>query len=144
MQLEDDESSSLKLEDRGSSVILGSGSRWRGLGVKVLGEAAAGQLQPLSVRRLMGYMLMDMKRTYLMTGMLEEALGIIRSVGSNVILRYLGQNYCPTAGPIVGLPAWGSACVHVWGWGWRPGVCGTETGYAFRFFLGSRPDWEVE
>lgn len=52
--------------------------RWRGVGVKVLGPVAASELAPMSVARLLGYSLMDVKRTYLLTGMNEEALGIIR------------------------------------------------------------------
>lgn len=40
--------------------------------------AGVGEASPLSVRALMGYALMDVKRTYLLTGMYEEALWIIK------------------------------------------------------------------
>ncbi|GBF94336.1 hypothetical protein Rsub_06958 [Raphidocelis subcapitata] len=53
-------------------------SKLGGFGVKVLGPAAAAELQPMPLRRLLGYALMDAKKTYLMTGLMEEALGIIR------------------------------------------------------------------
>lgn len=54
------------------------GSRWQGAGVKLLGRRAASSLEPMTLRLLLGYALMDVKKTYLMTGMMEEALGIIR------------------------------------------------------------------
>jgi hypothetical protein len=54
------------------------GAKMGGVGVKVLGPAAARELAPLPLRRLMGYALMDVKRTYLLTSLMEDALGIIR------------------------------------------------------------------
>jgi hypothetical protein len=54
------------------------GSRWRGQPVKLLGPAAGAELEPVSLKRLLGYAFMDVKRTYVLTGMMEEALGVIR------------------------------------------------------------------
>ncbi|KAI8475661.1 MAG: hypothetical protein J3K34DRAFT_41784 [Monoraphidium minutum] len=54
------------------------GSRWQGVGVKLLGSRAAAELEPMSLRLVLGFALMDVKKTYLLTGMMEEALGMIR------------------------------------------------------------------
>ncbi|KAI8475663.1 MAG: hypothetical protein J3K34DRAFT_41850 [Monoraphidium minutum] len=54
------------------------GSRWQGVGVKLLGSRAAADLEPMSLRLVLGFALMDVKKTYLLTGMMEEALGMIR------------------------------------------------------------------
>ncbi|KIZ02243.1 hypothetical protein MNEG_5715 [Monoraphidium neglectum] len=54
------------------------GLRWRGQPVKLLGPAEAAELEPVSLKRLLGYAFMDVKRTYVLTGIMEEALGVIR------------------------------------------------------------------
>jgi len=54
------------------------GAQMGGMGVKVLGPGAAAELSPMAVRRLLSYALMDVKRTYLMTGLMEDALGMVR------------------------------------------------------------------
>jgi hypothetical protein len=51
---------------------------WRGAPARPLPPSAAAGLEPVSLRGLLGYALMDVKKTYLMTGMLEEALGMVR------------------------------------------------------------------
>lgn len=78
------------------------GSKLGGLGVKVLGPAAAAELQPMPLRRLVGYSLMDVKKTYLMTGLMEEALGIIRwglGGGSGGAARPQRRNCLGSPGP---------------------------------------------
>jgi hypothetical protein len=75
-----DESSKAAAAESWAATMALPGAAIGGAGVKVLGPAAAAELAPMSLGRLMGYALMDVKRTYLMTGMMEDALAVIRWV----------------------------------------------------------------
>ncbi len=64
------------------------------------GEAAA--LQPLPLRSLINCLLMDLKHSYLLSGMNEEALGIVRWVQTDFNTQTQG-----------GVLMWISGCVDL-------------------------------